>query len=176
MMNPNPSLTSFAPTLTQENVAASTSKRKHALLELLSTERAYAADLALVKDIHIPLSRGQPPAFEPPPPQHQGVSGTISRSSPHSSSPRSSTHTNSSAQTTSSASTAASSVNPADLPMTPEASKIIFQNIEELAIFADEFSNRLEMALGDLLPEGHGEDCVGELFIEKVWICRVGEI
>lgn len=34
------------------------SKRTHALLELLSSERAYASDLALIRDIHIPLALG----------------------------------------------------------------------------------------------------------------------
>lgn len=34
------------------------SKRAHALLELLSSERAYASDLALIRDIHIPLALG----------------------------------------------------------------------------------------------------------------------
>lgn len=35
------------------------SKRTHALLELLSSERAYASDLALIRDIHIPLALGE---------------------------------------------------------------------------------------------------------------------
>lgn len=35
------------------------SKRNHALLELLSSERAYASDLALIRDIHIPLALGE---------------------------------------------------------------------------------------------------------------------
>ena len=34
------------------------SKRTHALLELLTTERAYASDLALIRDVHIPLALG----------------------------------------------------------------------------------------------------------------------
>ena len=37
----------------------SMSKRNHALLELLSSERAYASDLALIRDIHIPLALGE---------------------------------------------------------------------------------------------------------------------
>lgn len=37
---------------------ATVSKRTHALEELLSTERAYASDLALIRDIHIPLASG----------------------------------------------------------------------------------------------------------------------
>jgi hypothetical protein len=35
------------------------SKRTHALLELLSSERAYASDLALTRDIHIPMAAGE---------------------------------------------------------------------------------------------------------------------
>lgn len=35
------------------------SKRNHALLELLSSERAYASDLALIRDIHIPVALGE---------------------------------------------------------------------------------------------------------------------
>jgi hypothetical protein len=33
-------------------------KRQHALHELLSSERAYASDLALVRGVHIPLALG----------------------------------------------------------------------------------------------------------------------
>lgn len=36
-------------------------KRVHALRELLSSERAYASDLALIRDIHIPLALGRSP-------------------------------------------------------------------------------------------------------------------
>ena len=35
------------------------SKRNHVLLELLSSERAYASDLAFLRDIHIPLALGE---------------------------------------------------------------------------------------------------------------------
>lgn len=34
------------------------SKRTHALLELLTSEQSYASDLALIRDIHIPLALG----------------------------------------------------------------------------------------------------------------------
>lgn len=33
-------------------------KRAHALLEFLSSERAYATDLAIMRDIHIPMASG----------------------------------------------------------------------------------------------------------------------
>ncbi|KAJ7133732.1 hypothetical protein C8R43DRAFT_894968 [Mycena crocata] len=36
------------------------SKRQHALHELLSSERAYASDLALILEVHIPLGAGRP--------------------------------------------------------------------------------------------------------------------
>lgn len=35
-------------------------KRQHALHELLSSERAYASDLALIREVHIPLALGTP--------------------------------------------------------------------------------------------------------------------
>ena len=35
------------------------SKRNHTLLEILSSERAYASDLALIRDVHIPLALGE---------------------------------------------------------------------------------------------------------------------
>ena len=35
-----------------------TTKRYHALHELLSSERAYASDLALIREVHIPLALG----------------------------------------------------------------------------------------------------------------------
>lgn len=34
-------------------------KRQHALLELLSSERAYASDLALIREVHMPLALGR---------------------------------------------------------------------------------------------------------------------
>jgi dynamin-binding protein len=52
--------------------------------------------------------------------------------------------------------------------MTRDDVQIIFSNISELAEFADDFVTRLEMALGNVLPNGEGEDRVGALFIEMV--------
>ena len=43
------------------NQPAVMTKRVHALRELLSSERAYASDLALIRDIHIPLALGRSP-------------------------------------------------------------------------------------------------------------------
>jgi hypothetical protein len=47
---------SKAPSVSQQ---PSMTKRQHALHELLSSERAYASDLALMRDIHIPLALGE---------------------------------------------------------------------------------------------------------------------
>jgi hypothetical protein len=41
------------------------SKRTHALYELLSSERAYASDLAFVRDVYIPLALGEWPRSFP---------------------------------------------------------------------------------------------------------------
>lgn len=42
-----------------ERPQKSLSKREHALHELLSSERAYASDLALIREVHIPLALGE---------------------------------------------------------------------------------------------------------------------
>ena len=55
-----------------------------------------------------------------------------------------------------------------DSPMSPEDVKIIFNNVAELATFADEFTGKLEAALGSVLENGTGEDHVGALFLETV--------
>lgn len=52
--------------------------------------------------------------------------------------------------------------------MTEEDVKIIFGNVAELAMFSDQFTERLENALGNLLAEGQREDHVGELFCDIV--------
>jgi dynamin-binding protein len=55
-----------------------------------------------------------------------------------------------------------------DPPMSPEDIKIIFNNVTELATFSDEFTVKLEAALGSVLEGGTGEDHVGALFLETV--------
>ena len=45
--------------------------------------------------------------------------------------------------------------------MTRDDARIIFGNICDLAEFADNFTTRLELALGSVLPNGEGEDAVG---------------
>lgn len=52
--------------------------------------------------------------------------------------------------------------------MTREDVRIIFNNVTELAVFADTFSEKLEEALGTVLEGGSGEDRVGALFLEIV--------
>jgi dynamin-binding protein len=52
--------------------------------------------------------------------------------------------------------------------MTKEDTKLIFNNISELAVIADSFTGSLEEALGSALEGGHGKDRVGALFLEMV--------
>ncbi|THH18319.1 hypothetical protein EW146_g2634 [Bondarzewia mesenterica] len=120
-------------------------KRTHALLELLSSERAYASDLALIRDIHIPLALGQHAPFPITPP-----------------------HSSSSSERTMSTASDASGSSTLGQPMTAQDSRIIFSNISELALFSDAFSDRLEEALGSVLEGGRGKDYVGTVFIEMI--------
>ena len=52
--------------------------------------------------------------------------------------------------------------------MSPEDVRIIFNNVADLAKFSDDFTDKLEGALGSVLEGGTGEDHVGELFLEIV--------
>jgi hypothetical protein len=52
--------------------------------------------------------------------------------------------------------------------MTAEDIKVIFSNIAELAVFADMFTEELELALGNVVEGGQGEDFVGRLFLRIV--------
>ncbi len=54
--------------------------------------------------------------------------------------------------------------------MTPEDTKIIFSNITEIALFADMFTEEVEMALGSVIEGGQGDDSVGDLFLRIVSI------
>ncbi|KAF8262290.1 hypothetical protein EI94DRAFT_1743910 [Lactarius quietus] len=118
-------------------------KRNHALNELIESERAYASDLALIRDIHLPIALGQ--EF-PIPATQSSVSSTRTLS----------TVSGSSSSTL------------LGRPMTREDVRIIFGNISDLAKFANDFFARLEIALGGALPDGEGEDTVGALFIEMI--------
>ncbi|KAG6830948.1 hypothetical protein H0H87_006709 [Tephrocybe sp. NHM501043] len=124
-------------------------KRQHALHELLSSERAYASDLALIREVHIPLALGHhvplsiPPPSTPPPLSSSSSSRTVSTASD-------------------------SSSNNLGSPMTLEDTRIIFSNIAELAHFSDRFSECLEDAMGSMLNGGVGEDHVGALFLKII--------
>ncbi|CAL1711626.1 unnamed protein product [Somion occarium] len=126
------------------------SKRTHALLELLSSERAFASDLALIRNVHIPLALGQPGPFPDtpvtPPPSSSGSSSSR-------------------AVSTASDASSSSSLPP---PMTQDDVRIIFNNVAELAEFSGAFSERLEEALGNVLEGGNGDDHVGALFLEMI--------
>ncbi|TFK44984.1 hypothetical protein BDQ12DRAFT_44200 [Crucibulum laeve] len=122
-------------------------KRHHALHELLSSERAYASDLALIREVHIPLALGQ-----------QIPIHNLPASPPNSSA--------SSSRTLSVASD--SSTGSLGPPMTTEDTKIIFSNIAELAVFSDLFCEELEAALGAVVEGGQGDDRVGELFLRII--------
>ncbi len=52
--------------------------------------------------------------------------------------------------------------------MTADDAKIIFSNVSELAIFADLFTEELDLALGDVVEGGQGEDYVGALFLRII--------
>ncbi|KAJ7578277.1 hypothetical protein C8J56DRAFT_797853 [Mycena floridula] len=122
----------------------SLTKRQHALLEVLESERAYASDLALIRQVHIPLALGQAVTFNPTP----------------------SSSSSSSSRTVSTASD--SSTGSLGPPMTPEDTKIIFSNIAELAVFSDQFCDSLEEALGSIVDGGVGDDSVGALFLRII--------
>ncbi|KAG8737819.1 hypothetical protein FRC12_017013 [Ceratobasidium sp. 428] len=174
--DPRPSTSSLLPpsisgasTPASSSAPPKTAKRTHALLELLSSERAYASDLALIRDIYLPLARGAPSSFPLPPStdslRFQSTASTSSLATPKSNgvavlgkkpskngAPPHVTPTN------------GGSID--DPPMTAQDVKVIFGNIEELAAFADELADQLELALGNVVPGGIGEDRVGELFCE----------
>ncbi|RPD52469.1 hypothetical protein L227DRAFT_617790 [Lentinus tigrinus ALCF2SS1-6] len=131
--------------------AATMSKRYHALVELLTSERVYARNLAFICDIHLPLAPGLPEPFVATPATSPGLSVSSSRT-----------------LSTASGSSAASCLSVGGPPMTREDAKIIFNNVIELAVFADELSDLLEAALGDVLEGGTGPDCVGALFLQII--------
>lgn len=116
-------------------------KRQRYLSELLSSERVYASDLALIREIHVPMALDQ------------RVSLNVTSPSPSTSRISISSHSSS------------SSLNS---PMTPEDARMIFRNIAELAVFADSFCDCLEEALGSTFEGGQGEGHVGNLFLEKI--------
>ncbi|KAF8911579.1 hypothetical protein CPB84DRAFT_1762280 [Gymnopilus junonius] len=125
-------------------------KRQHALQELLSSEKAYATDLALIRDVHIPLALGQTAPLSNLPVTPPNSSGSSSRT----------------VSTASSSDSSTASLGP---PMTSEDIKIIFGNIAELAELADQFTEELAYAIGSAAVEGglQDDDYVGAIFTEK---------
>ena len=59
--------------------------------------------------------------------------------------------------------------------MTREDIRIIFNNVADLAMFSDSFTEQIEEALGSVLEGGSGEDHVGALFLETVCPCASHE-
>ena len=55
-----------------------------------------------------------------------------------------------------------------ETPMTQDDVRVIFGNIEQLAVFADGFAEEIEAALGAEISGGNGVDRVGELFVKRV--------
>ncbi|TFK66039.1 hypothetical protein BDN72DRAFT_163537 [Pluteus cervinus] len=143
-------------------------KRHHALHELLSSERAYASDLALLRDLHIPMALGQTVPFQfmpvSPPTSSASSSRTVSTASDSSVNPANANGNTSTAGATANTNSGAS----ANPPMTMEDTKVIFSNILEIAIFSDNFSVQIEEALGTLIDGGKGEDRVGALFLKVI--------
>ncbi|ETW74620.1 hypothetical protein HETIRDRAFT_456197 [Heterobasidion irregulare TC 32-1] len=151
--------------------APAISKRTHALLELLSSERAYASDLALIRDIHIPLALGKEAPFPlPSAPASAAAAAAAATDTPTviPSSASSRTLSTASSSTAVSSASGAAPAAAAAAPMTPHDAHTIFGNVAELALFSDAFSERLEDALGDVLEGGKGPDHVGEVFIEMI--------
>ncbi|KAG8736544.1 hypothetical protein FRC10_009204 [Ceratobasidium sp. 414] len=170
--DPRPSTSSLLPpsvsgasTPGSSSALPKTAKRTHALLELLSSERAYASDLALIRDIYLPLARGAPSSFPLPPSASSLMFQSTASMPTHR--PNGATFVGKKPARNGSipvAPPASGSLD--DPPMTEQDVKVVFGNIEELAAFADELADQLEVALGNAIPGGEGEDQVGELFLE----------
>ncbi|KAF5354973.1 hypothetical protein D9756_005535 [Leucocoprinus leucothites] len=147
-------------------------KRQHVLHELLSSERAYASDLALIREVHIPLALGKLQTILLPmpilmlfcrsnhPARSTGITAVVvglffAHSAPPP--PANATVTGASA-----------APDPGSPPMTPDDVKLIFGNITEIAVFSDMLCQGFEEALGDLLEGGKGGDHVGALFLSII--------
>jgi hypothetical protein len=157
------------PSATVKVLSTGLTKRTHALLELIESERAYASDLALIRDIHLPVALGTCLLFLFP------IAFFSSTDTPHFSlrpsgnEPPIPTPPESSSSSIRTLSTASgSSTTLLGPPMTRDDVRIIFSNIPELAEFSDDFVTRLEIALGNVLPNGEGEDRVGAFFVDMV--------
>ncbi|KZS87128.1 Dbl homology domain-containing protein [Sistotremastrum niveocremeum HHB9708] len=170
--SPSPTSTSaskhVAPLLPQ----AQPTKRTHALMELLSSERAYASDLAIIRDIFLPLALGHPPPFQalPTPPSSSSTSTrTLSTASSLSAPlPLSASQTLPTANIAGNQSR--TSLTPSSsAPFTPSDVRTIFGNITQLAMFAEVFSEKIEETLGSVLPGGTGDEgSIGQLFLDVI--------
>ncbi|KIK51963.1 hypothetical protein GYMLUDRAFT_50250 [Collybiopsis luxurians FD-317 M1] len=126
--------------ISQQSTVTFCLAKRDALNKLLSSERAYASDLALVKDVYIPLALG-----------HPGSDTNASQSS--------------TASTSVLSFASDSSIESLVSPMSAEDVKIIFSNIAELALFSHTFCDNLQTAFGTTLDGGSGfDDSVGALF------------
>ena len=139
-----PSTASTGQSTPENDPRVALARRRHALLELLSTERAYASDLALMRHIYIPLALGLPASIQIPIPEAFSASSVTHRESQRA-------------------------------PMTPEDVRIVFNNTEEIAVFADAFAERIERAISNILDdqadsdlEIQRRDTVGALFLDVV--------
>lgn len=156
----SPSTPSYVPPSTTNPAAtAQTSKRVHALNELLTSERVYASDLAVMRNVYIPLALGQKPLMNMP---------------------------SADPQSSSSASNALLDAlgDGEEAPMTPQDVRVVFSNTEELAVFADAFAERIEASMGGALggasslgedgatalegDDGAKTDSIGALLLEVV--------
>ncbi|KAI9464895.1 Dbl homology domain-containing protein [Boletus coccyginus] len=143
------STTSVATPCQTSNAAA---RRTEAMHELLSSERKYACDLALVCGLHIPLAQGKPVCV--PGPSTFSVNSRLGPSSP--------------ALSASSSSTNPSQYRP---PMTSEDVRIVFRNISDIERLSSRFVKRLETVIDRASNDsGVDEDKVGELFLEIIQV------
>lgn len=130
---------------------STTSKRTHALIELLTSERVFASDLAVMRHVHIPLALGQPSHFQLPAPPTPTAPSLLNPT------------------ITSPPPPVIETAPPDRAPMTLEDVRIVFSNIEQLAEFADEFAGKIEKHMGEALnPDSEEKDSIGTLFLEVV--------
>ncbi|KAG1812292.1 hypothetical protein EV424DRAFT_1327128 [Suillus variegatus] len=129
--------------------APAITKRQHALLELLTSERAYASDLALIRDVYMRLASGESFYFLSP----------LKKCTCSSLSSRT-------VSTISTSDVSVSSLCPPTIQLNPPLSvadtRIIFRNISELAVLSDMLVSKLEIAIEE------GGKGVGEIFLEVV--------
>ncbi|KAG8853544.1 hypothetical protein FRC20_001211 [Serendipita sp. 405] len=177
-----PTTPASAPIPTPES-GASKSKRQHVLFEILETERIYSSDMALVRQVHLPLALGMKVDLGP-----MGSTTGSARSSGAEAAQAEasrisgiSTNTASSSQSQSGSSgypvsTSTGYVLANEPPMSVEDTKVIFANLDELAEFAGRFTELIELALGSEIEGGVGPDKIGNLFLEMVCVTRKQKI